>query len=81
MAKHISREKLSAKKRKALDAARRRTWGFSPVTRTKESGKIYNRKRTRNRDFYDSPSVSFYFIDYYFTASVGTSGKRTCSGG
>ena len=59
MTRHISYNKLSAKKRRAANAARRREWGFSPVTRVKQSGKIYNRKRTRRRDLDDLPTVSF----------------------
>ena len=58
MTKFISLNKLSAKKRKAITAANRRTWGFNPVTRVKPSGKAYSRKRTRKDDFYDFPIVS-----------------------
>ena len=63
MTKYISYNKLSAKKRKAANAARRREWGFSPVTRVKESGRIYNRKRTRKWDRDGFPTVSFYYLD------------------
>ena len=41
----ISEAKMSKKARKELNKARRVTWDFSPVTRTKESRKVYNRKR------------------------------------
>lgn len=58
MTKFISLNKLSAKKRKAIIAANRRTWGFNPVTRVKPSGKTYNRNRTRKVDSYDFPIVS-----------------------
>lgn len=49
MDKFIPYEKLSKKKRRELDLARRGTWGvMSPVTRKPISSKAYNRKRTRN---------------------------------
>ena len=43
--KFIAEDKLYKKARKELNNARRVTWGFSPVTRTKTSKKVYNRKR------------------------------------
>ena len=45
MEKMIAESKLSKKARKELNASRRVTWGFSPVSRTKDSRKVYNRKR------------------------------------
>lgn len=60
MTKFISLNKLSAKKRKAIIAANRRTWGINPVTRVKQSGKTYNRKRTRKVDFDNFPIVSVF---------------------
>ena len=38
-------EKMSKKEKAALNKSKRVEWGFSPVTRTKQSAKIYNRKR------------------------------------
>ena len=53
MAKFVPKEKLGKKARKELDRQRRITWGFSPVTKTVDSGKIYSRKRkARYRDDY-----------------------------
>lgn len=43
--KFVAESKMSKKARKELNNARRATWGFSPVTRTKDSRKVYNRKR------------------------------------
>ena len=40
MTRIVSREKLGKKARKALDAGRRATWTFSPVTRRVESRKF-----------------------------------------
>ena len=37
MPKFIPREKLSKKARRSLDAEKRATWGFSPVTRKVEN--------------------------------------------
>ena len=37
MPKFIPREKLGKKARRALDAEKRATWGFSPVTRKVEN--------------------------------------------
>ena len=45
MEKFVAENKMSKKARKELNNARRVTWGFSPVTRSKESKKLYNRKR------------------------------------
>ena len=45
MKKIISKAKLSKKARKKLNAEKRTTWTFSPVTRRVESKKIYNRKK------------------------------------
>ena len=46
MSKFVPRPKLSKKARKELDAQKRTTWEFSPVTKKVESKKIYNRKNT-----------------------------------
>ena len=51
MAGFIPKKKLSKKAQKELNRQRRVTWGFSPVTKTVDSKKIYSRKRkARNRD-------------------------------
>lgn len=47
MTHFIPREKLGKKARKELDALRRQAWSFSPVTRTVESRKKYNRQRAK----------------------------------
>lgn len=61
MTKYISYNKLSSKRRKEINSAKRKTWGFCPATRIKQNGKIYNRKKTRYRDFKDFLTVSFLF--------------------
>ena len=45
MEKFVSYEKLSKKKKRELDAARRTTWDISPVTRKPENPKAYKRKK------------------------------------
>ena len=55
MEKFIPYEKLSKKKKRELDAKRRKTWGeLNPVTRRPENSKAYNRRKARkwNRDDY-----------------------------
>ena len=45
MTKFVPENKMSKKARKELNAQRRTTWGFSPVSKKVESRKVYNRKR------------------------------------
>ncbi len=53
MAGFVPKEKLSKKAQKELNRLRRKMWDFSPVTRTVDSKKLYNRKRNaRSRDDY-----------------------------
>ena len=53
MAGFVPKDKLSKKARKELNRQRRVTWDFSPVTKTVESKKLYNRKRNaQSRDDY-----------------------------
>ena len=47
MEKFIPYEKLSKKKRRALNAKRREVWLISPITRKPENPKAYNRKKHR----------------------------------
>ena len=49
MPKFIPREKLGKKARRALDAEKRATWSFSPVTRKVENKKHYDRMAQWNR--------------------------------
>ena len=53
MARFVPKDKLSKKAQMELNRQRRITWDFSPVTKTVDSKKLYNRKRNaRNRDDY-----------------------------
>ena len=59
MEKFIPYEKLSKKKQRELNAARRGTWTINPVTRKPANPKAYNRKTARKwKD--DSGSVPFF---------------------
>ena len=50
MEKFVPYAKMSKKQKKEADRARRNTWGpLDPVTRVKKSGKLYDRKRARER--------------------------------
>ena len=61
MEKFIPYEKLSKKKQRELNAARRSTWTINPVTRKPANPKAYNRKTARNwKD--DSNSVPFHIL-------------------
>ena len=44
----ISKSKMSKKAQRELNAKKRVTWDFSPVSRVKQSKKVYNRKRLRD---------------------------------
>ena len=58
MEKFIPYEKLSKKKKRELDKARRGTWGeLSPVTRKAQSAKVYDRNKARKKIFDDSSFV------------------------
>ena len=49
----VPKSKMSKKARAKLNKQKRVTWEFSPVSRVKQSGKIYSRKR-RTYDSYES---------------------------
>ena len=40
----VPQEKQSKKRKKTLHAKKRTTWAFSPVTRVKQSKKVYQRR-------------------------------------
>ena len=61
MPKFIPREKLGKKARRALDAEKRATWSFSPVTRKVENKKHYDRKKSA-RVWKDDFGMSAFFV-------------------
>ena len=87
MARFVPKDKLSKKAQKELNRQRRVTWDFSPVTKTVDSKKLYNRKRsTQNRDDYGlgvflfprysqistDPVSPFFFTQYSLFSSIRT---------
>ena len=67
MNKFIPYEKLSKKKKRELDAKRRKTWGpMSPVTRKPKNPKAYDRKKARKGSDEDFPNVPCYFVSQIF---------------
>ena len=58
MTNFVEKKKLSKKAQREMNNKKRQTWDFSPVTRTVESKKLYNRKR-KPRDRYDSDGGVF----------------------
>ena len=63
MEKFIAYEKLSKKEQKKLNSAKRGSWGLvKPITKVKESVKIYNRKKKQDfRSFAGFQSPAFCF--------------------
>ena len=61
MARFVPKDKLSKKAQKKLNRQRRTMWDFSPVTKTVDSKKRYNRKRNA-RDRYDDHGASVLII-------------------
>ncbi len=59
MAKFVPKDKLSKKAQKELNRQRRTMWDFSPVTKTVDSKKLYNRKKNA-RDRYDDYGASVF---------------------
>ena len=59
---YIPLEKQSKRKQKEQHAIHRRDWGsISPVTRKVENGKLYNRKKAKQRWHDFEPGLVFLF--------------------
>lgn len=43
----VPRDKMTRKARRALDLEKRNVWTMNPVTRVRESGKVYDRNKYR----------------------------------
>ena len=50
MKSFVPYEKLSKKKKRALDRGKRGVWGISPVTRKPDNPKAYKRKKAQGPD-------------------------------
>ena len=53
MKKMVPRDKMSRKAKRALDLEKRSVWPMSPVTRVRESGKLYSRNKVKMIQFDD----------------------------
>ena len=66
MSKYVSLDKRSKKQQKEYHSKQRRTWGdLNPVTRSVPSGKVYNRKKEKERvskEFRDGFGADSLFI-------------------
>ena len=61
MKKFVEYEKLSKKRKREIDKARRSDWnGVVPVTKKIESAKLYNRKKHQRRDWESGAGVFLY---------------------
>ena len=76
MEKFIPYEKLSKKKKKELDSAKRGSWnGVNPVTKRVESKKIYSRKKALNwKD--ELPFQGFCFIRRNTPSTPGAAAQQ-----
>jgi len=64
MTRFVPREKLGKKARRSLDKAKRRTFeGFSPVTKTVDSKKLYTRKKPPLRIEDDGTGAFFFCVN------------------
>ncbi len=68
MAKFVSKEKLSKKAQKELNRQRRTMWDFSPVTKTVESRKRYNRKKS-SHDHHEDYGMGAFDLCMFFTCA------------
>ncbi len=60
--KFVPYDKLSKRKKKERNAAKRTTWGaLNPVTRKTANPKAYNRQKARKRNQDDFPTVPSVF--------------------
>lgn len=66
MEKYISYEKMSKKQQKLVNASKRGSWGnVKPITKVKESAKVYNRKKQ------NSQGCGYDMYPQYWTPSIG----------
>jgi len=58
---YIPLNKQSKRKQKEYNATQRRDWGsLNPVTRKVENGKVYNRKKSKQRWCEHEPCLDFF---------------------
>ena len=68
MSKYVSLDKRSKKQQKEYHSKQRRTWGeLNPVTRSVPNGKVYNRKKEKERiskEFRDGFGAGPFYLLY-----------------
>lgn len=63
MEKFVPYAKLSKKKQREIDRAKRGSWnGVNPVTRKEKNQKLYDRKKALKWERYDDPFQGFSFV-------------------
>ena len=63
MEKFVPYAKLSKKKQREINRAKRGSWnGVNPVTRKEKNQKLYDRKKALKWERYDDPFQGFHFI-------------------
>ena len=74
MERFIPYEKLSKKKKRELNQAKRGSWGgLSPVTRRTENPRAYNRRKAQRRE-----KDELTFVPFLFSGSDCRLEKTTC---
>ena len=77
----LPREKMSKREKRALDSAKRATWGgVNPITRTTENKKAYNRKKSPRWYPEDSTGI-FLYARQVFYSCLPSSGIRYSKNG
>jgi hypothetical protein len=75
MEKFVPYDKLSKKKKRELDKARRGSWyGVNPVTRKPENSRAYNRRKART---WSDDSLTVPFSRSFSTKVVVLTGGKT----
>lgn len=64
MEKFVPYAKLSKKKQREIDRAKRGSWyGVNPVTRKEKNQKLYDRKKALKWERYDDPFQGFFYSE------------------
>ena len=75
MKRYVAYKDLSKKEKKKRDSERRVTWeGIKPVTRVKESKKLYSRKKRKKDDvkLMKEEKMSSFLFDLYFSSYISS---------
>ena len=75
MKKYVAYKDLSKKEKKKRDREKRVIWeGIRPVTRVKESGKLYSRKKRKKDDMklMKEEKMSSFLFGPYFSSNISS---------